>query len=196
MQSKNVKIKEVLDTSSTKEEQIDVLDKEGNFTGIKKSKSKIHKSGDWHRSAHIWLMNSKKELLIQRRSPLKVNYPNFWDISAAGHISAGENSKIGAIREIEEELGLGILPEELQFLGSFHEQDILNNGAYIDNEIDDVYLICRDVEINQLVIQKEEVDEVKWISYLDLEKDIQKNTNKYVDHSEQYRALFNKLKMI
>ena len=186
----------MIDALSLVEEQIDVLGKEGNFTGVKKSKSEIHKSGDWHRGAHIWLMNSKKELLIQRRSPLKVNYPNFWDISAAGHISAGENSKIGAIREIKEELGLNILPEELQFLGSFHEQDILNNGAYIDNEIDDVYLVCKDVEITQLTIQKEEVDEVKWISYLDLEKDIQESPDKYVDHAEQYKTLFNKLKTI
>ena len=52
-------------------EHIDILDKDGNKKGITKTKSEIHKNGDWHRASLVWIINSRNELLIQRRSPAK-----------------------------------------------------------------------------------------------------------------------------
>lgn len=53
-------------------------------------------------------MNDKKELLLQKRSATKKSHPNFWDISGAGHIRAGETVTEGAIRELKEELGVEV----------------------------------------------------------------------------------------
>ncbi len=87
-------------------EYLDVLDEKGNPTGEKKSRTEIHRDGDWHQSAHIWIMNSKHELLMQKRSPNVENEPNLWDISSAGHIPTGANALDTAMREVREELGL------------------------------------------------------------------------------------------
>ena len=178
------------------EEQIDVLDQNGHFTGIRRPKSEVHKSGDWHRTVHIWLLNSKNKLLIQLRSPTKLNCPNLWDISVGGHISSGEDGKTSAVREMKEELGIDVTEKDLMSLGEIKTQGVLNNGTYFDNEFHDVFLVRKDVKISDLILQKEEVADVKWVNYLELEKDIAKNPEKYVGHDKEYEMLFKYLKML
>ncbi|HEY9584668.1 MAG TPA: NUDIX domain-containing protein [Candidatus Paceibacterota bacterium] len=179
-------------------EYIDVLNKDGSPAKIKKLKSEIHKTGDWHRTVHVWILNSKKELLIQLRSPNKENFPNLWDISAAGHISAGEDSQTGAIREMKEELGLDIRAEDLVFLKEVITEDVLNlkSGPYFDNEFHDVYLVTKDIDIKSLTLQKEEVAEVCWIPYLELEKDLKTHPENYIDQGEEYDVLFAYIKSL
>jgi len=171
-------------------EYIDILDKDGNKTGLTKPKPEIHKNGDWHRASHIWIINFQNELLIQRRSSTKENYPNLWDISAAGHISAGEDSITSALRETKEELGLKLDKEDVQYLFSTIEQVVLNNGAYIDNEIGDVYLARKDVDVSNMQIQKEEVTEVKFVYFKQVEKMITSDASIFVPHPEEYKQLF------
>ena len=98
-------------------EYLDICDSEGNLTGERKTKKEAHALGLWHKAAHIWIINSKHEILIQRRSPFINSHPNMWDISAAGHISAGEDSITSAIRETKEELGLQITLEDMVLIG-------------------------------------------------------------------------------
>jgi len=172
------------------EEQFDVLNQDGTFSGIKKTRDEVHKSGDWHRTVYVWIVNSKKEVLMQLRSPLKVNNPNLWDISSAGHISAGEDGKTGAVREVKEELGIDISPDELIYIGETKSAESYENETYRDNEIHDVFIIFRDVDINNITLQKEEVTDAKWISCLDLKKDLIENHKKYVDHKDAYSMLF------
>lgn len=86
-------------------EYIDIFDENNNPTGQElKEKGKAHEDGDFHRTAHIWIINDKNELLLQKRSASKKTHPNCWDISGAGHIKAGESVIDGAIRELKEEL--------------------------------------------------------------------------------------------
>jgi isopentenyldiphosphate isomerase len=58
------------------EEYIDVVDDGGNLTGKREPKSIAHKNGDRHKAVHVWIINFKGELLIQRRSPIKENHPS------------------------------------------------------------------------------------------------------------------------
>jgi isopentenyldiphosphate isomerase len=64
-------------------EYLDIYDSEGKSLGIKVTKKEAHEKGLWHRAAHVWIINSRKELLIQKRSPVVDNHPNEWDISVA-----------------------------------------------------------------------------------------------------------------
>ena len=57
----------------------------------KKIKQQAHEDGNFHRTAHVWIINDKNELLLQKRSASKKSHPNCWDISGAGHIRAGES---------------------------------------------------------------------------------------------------------
>lgn len=94
------------------EEQIDILNKEGELTGEVRSKRVVHELGLWHKSNHVWILNFRRELLLQHRAEQKENHGGDWDISAAGHISAGETGIESALREIQEELWLSIVERE------------------------------------------------------------------------------------
>src|SRR5580700_3959092 len=109
-------------------EYVDVLDSSGRPLGTTKPKSEVHRDGDWHGAAHVWILNRKGQILIQRRSPKKENWPNLWDVSVAGHISAGEAPVEAALREAQEELGVTLVPGECSHLFTVAEYLSLNNG--------------------------------------------------------------------
>jgi isopentenyldiphosphate isomerase len=122
-------------------EYFDVLDDKGNKTGKTKLRSEVHRDGDWHRSVHVWLLNSEGELLIQRRVPTKDSHPNKWTMSAGGHVSAGQSITEAALREMREEIGLEVREEDIEFLFSVCYQNVSQNGTFIDNEYDDVMVV-------------------------------------------------------
>jgi len=53
---------------------------------------------------------------LQLRAKNKKLFPNKWDVSVGGHISAGEEPLTTAVRETKEELGLEISREDLVFV--------------------------------------------------------------------------------
>ena len=81
-------------------EYFDILDENGNKTGKIKLRTEVHRDGDWHKAIHIWIINDKGDILLQRRSADKDSNPNMLDISCAGHLTAGDDSLNGAIREL------------------------------------------------------------------------------------------------
>jgi|SRR3989344_3540527 len=172
------------------EEQIDILDEKGNKTGKVKAKSEVHKDGDWHRTVHIWFINSKNQLLLQRRSKQKINHPDMWDVSVAGHISAGQTSEEAAMREIQEEVGVEINASELQYLFTVTSDSILNNGTYLDREFQDVYLIKKDLDLSKLTFSDREVDEVRFIDVAEFKKWVEEKRSDLVMHTDEYRQLF------
>lgn len=66
----------------------------------------VHSSTLWHRGIHVFVFNSKGELLVQLRSSLKDKYPNTYDCSISGQVDFGESYEVASIRELEEELGI------------------------------------------------------------------------------------------
>lgn len=172
-------------------EYLDICDSEGNLTGETATKKEAHDKGLWHKTAHIWIVNSKNEVLIQRRSPLIDNHPNEWDISAVGHISAGEDSITSALRETQEELGLQIEPNDFIQIGELKQMS--SRVGYINNEISPVYVIRKDLDISQIKLQEEEVAEVKFITVLELKNLVDNQDPTFVPHAEEYKLLFDYL---
>lgn len=171
-------------------EHLDVLDEKGNKTGEKKLRSEVHRDGDWHESAHVWIINSRRELLIQKRSPNKDSHPNEWDISSAGHIPAGCSIIDSTTRELEEELGIKLQEKGFEYLFTVKSQKALNEGTFINNEFHNVYLVEFDLDIDKFRIQKEELSEIKWIDFKELEKIINSGDKNFVSHPEEYEKLF------
>ena len=95
------------------EEYVDIITQGGQPTGKIKIKSEAERDGDWHKANQLWIINSKKELLLQKRATDKKYYPNTWDISTAGNCSAGETAEETAVREAKEELGLKISKDRI-----------------------------------------------------------------------------------
>jgi len=153
---------------SSTEEYLDVLDEQGKFTGVSRPRSEVHRLGLWHRVAHVWIVNSKGEMIVQKRSEKKESWPGLWDISCAGHCSAGDSSLVSAQRELEEELGLIIASEKLTFLFTETVNSVLNGGKYLNKEFIDVYLLELEVDLKTLVLQESEVSGVQSFYYKDL----------------------------
>ena len=144
-------------------ELLDLLTPEGLPTGTTKPKDEVHRDGDWHRAAHLWIVTQDNRVLLQRRSDSKESWPGMWDVSVAGHINAGESARDAAVREAFEELGLRFAPEELTHLGTLRYQAVLNGGTYIENELHEVFLARRDIELDALVLDAVEVAEAALI---------------------------------
>ena len=174
-------------------EYFDVLDEKGNKTGETKSRDEVHKKGLFHRTIFVWIINSNGELLIQKRSSSRDKNPDMWTISASGHLSTGDDSIMGALRELKEEIGITTTKTELQYLFTVKEHKI-HSKDYIDNEFIDVFIINKDIEIKDLKLQVEEVSDVKFIPYKKLQEMIEKTDSNIVEHKEMYNKLFNILK--
>ena len=108
---------------------------------------------EYSQGSHVWIMNSKGELLIQKRSKEKRLYPNLWSITSGG-TDFEELTLDTAYREVKEELGI-----ELELMMSYKR-----NHDFVD-----VYLARKDIKLEEITMQKEEVTEVKWVSKEELE---------------------------
>lgn len=173
-------------------EYLDVLDENGNKTGEAKPKKEVHDKGLWHRTVHIWFLNSKGDLLLQLRG-VKDAYPNHWDISAAGHIITGDDSISSAIKETKEEIGIQLEAKQLQLVGVVKTQAVLNNNTYFNNEYNDVYLVKSDLEISDFKFTDGEVKDVRWIPWQELKNWVESGGQDLVPHPEEYKLLFSYL---
>lgn len=124
----------------------------------KNKKNKLHKrglplkDGDYHIVIHAWVVNGNDEVILTKRHSSKNICPNMWECTE-GSIVAGESSVDGAIRELKEEIGLSFKVDEATFLTSF----VLD----FSNTIIDSYVFKRDVDINDLILQENEVSDAK-----------------------------------
>ena len=140
------------------DELVDILDEGGESTGKVAWKSVAHREGLWHRCFHCWIVNPDGPfLLFQRRASVKDIWPGYLDVTAAGHLAAGEKPLDGR-REIEEELGLRVDPESLIPLGTRRIEQEITNGH--DHEFHEVFVLLDSTPLSELRLQPEEVDAV------------------------------------
>lgn len=173
---------------------IDVMDSKGDKTGEVLSFLEVHKKGLWHSTAHVWIYNSKEEVLFQKRSEKALVCPGYWDISAAGHVDSGEDPIEAAKRELEEELG--IKKEKIDFKKEFVNKvskKIVDRG-WINSEFQYVYSINLDLDLKELELQESEVERVKYVGLKDLEEEI-KDEKKYLPHGEYYYKIIEAIKI-
>lgn len=173
------------------DELIDVVSENDEATGIQKMKSEAHKDGSWHRVAHIWIYNSKREVLLQLRAKNKKLYPDLWDVSAAGHVTAGEDVITSAKREIGEEIGIKINKDNLYF---FKKTKVpLIYKSMINNEFYYIYFYRYDGDISNLKLQTAEVAQIKFVPINQIKTDYQKNPDKYTPNPKYWFEVLNAL---
>nr|POE77021.1 nudix hydrolase 3 [Quercus suber] len=177
------------------EEHLDVLTKSGHKTGISKPRGDVHRDGDYHRAVHMWIFaENTQQLLLQRRADCKDSWPGLWDISSAGHISAGDSSLVTARRELQEELGIVLPKDAFEMIFIFLQECVINDGKYINNEFNDVYLVTTldPIPLGAFTLQESEVSAVKYISYEEYRSLLAKEDPDYVpyDVNVQYGRLF------
>jgi len=168
------------------DEIIDVLDENGYLTGQTISKDEAHLNGTWHRSIHILIINKDKtKTLFQKRCSDKKLYPNTWDIAVGGHISHGEEPIEAARRELKEELGLDYIDYDLKEIEIIKET--LKYDNIYSNEFLYTYVIYANIDIDSIILQKEEVSEAKWLTKDEMNKLIE--NKQVIPHIKTYKIL-------
>lgn len=183
----------VLDGKSL--ELFDVLTENGEPTGIVRERALIHRYGDPHATSHVWVLrknaSGNRELLLQKRSMEKDSFPGCYDISAAGHVQAGDNCLDTAVRELKEELGIAAEPSELQFVG-VHTGKIeteFYGKPFCNYEISNVYLYEKKADTGELILQESEVESVCWMSFEELKQNVRRKTIKHCLFEDELRML-------
>ncbi|RKP50103.1 NUDIX domain-containing protein [Cohnella endophytica] len=141
-------------------EMFDVYDEKGNWTGIAE-RSEVHAKGLWHHTVHCWLVrkvDGRAKVLFQQRSEGKDTNPSCFDITAAGHLEAGETPN-AVLRELEEELGVRVGFEQLAEYGLVKEYlaGVVGGVDFIDAEVSHVYGLVTELGWTDFRLQEEEV---------------------------------------
>lgn len=178
------------------DEEIDILDSDGNPTGKTSLKSVAHKNGWCHPTVHIWLYTQDGKVVLQQRGSAKRTFPNLWDVSVAGHVGAGEDIEDAAVREVAEEVGYTLRKDQLERIGVFKEVHH-HRADFTDCEFHHTYIAPLQVDFSTLIKEANEVAQLALKPYLQVVEESwgQARNWEYVPHSSAYyQAVFGALK--
>ena len=173
------------------DELLRIYTREGEPTNAFKKRGEVHRDGDWHATVHLWMINSSRQLLFQKRSHSAELHPGLWDVSAAGHVVDDDSLEMSLERESLEELGVAINAQQAQWL--FTLQTELHKQALHERVFQYVYLLNRDIDQHELNLQVEEVAEVQWHHYSLLQRLISDSSG-FVPRTDEYTQLLGHLK--
>ena len=131
----------------------DIYDIYGNRTGKTFIRGEPLSDGQFVMVVDVWIVNSKDEILIQKRSPYKKDLPDTW-ATHSGCVLAGETSQQACIREPLEEIGIHILPSQIHKLNRKLRGRLLSEN----------FVVEQDFDVRDAVLQEEEVSQIKWVT--------------------------------
>jgi len=127
-------------------------------------RSRAHAEGIWHRTTDIAVINPNNEILCHKRSILKDSGPGLWDVCFGGHTLAGVDSSVAAAVELKEESGLDVVPQELKYIATVKYVSRTSKNK----EFRYLYIYKWTGMIEDLELEKDEIDEVKWVNLAEL----------------------------
>ena len=131
-------------------EKRDLVDKNRRTIGETTTEESNIAEGKYVQLVIMCIENHKKEFLIQKRAQKKNGK---WALTG-GHVISGENSVQAILREVQEELGLTLQEKEIEL--------VFPNRAY--DCFVDLYYTKKEVELENLQLEKKEVESVKWMN--------------------------------
>jgi isopentenyl-diphosphate delta-isomerase len=161
------------------EEQVILVDENDNQIGLM-PKMEAHEKGVLHRAFSVFTFNKKGELMLQQRAVHKYHSPLLWTNTCCSHQRKGETNLEAGKRRLQEEMGF---TAELKEVFSFIYKAPFDNGL-TEHELDHVLVGYFDDEPN---INKEEVEDYKWMLLEDVKSDIDKNPSIY---TEWFKIIF------
>ena len=156
---------------SEMEEMVILVNEADEVIGIAK-KTQAHENCALHRAFSIFVFNSKRELLIQKRAMAKYHSASLWSNTCCGHPRPDESVEEAAHRRLKEELGFDCA---LRPAFSFTYKAIVNANLF-EHEYDHVLIGISD---QQPTPNPSEVDDWMWINPDRLKTDIQEHPDMY-----------------
>lgn len=181
--------------NGTPMEMFDIIDKNGNPTGLIKERGVVHREGALHATSHIWIARkndkSSFDILLQKRSSNKDSHPGCYDISSAGHIGAGDTPLNSALRELQEELGIIAKPEHLKEFGVQYKnyEGEFYGKPFRDCQRSILYLYTEPVDASTITLQESEIESVIWMDYLEALQALRNRTIKHCIYEEEFLKL-------
>ncbi|MGI6329906.1 MAG: NUDIX hydrolase [Bacilli bacterium] len=165
-------------------EYLDVLDEQGNKTGIVKSRGEIHKNNLWHREVAVLIFNLEGEILLQKRSMDKKDAPGVWAL-CAGHVGLNETPLETLYKEVKEEVGIDIDIKKLTYMFT------LRNNEEGNRHFIDIFKYITEDKINEFKIQTEELTALRFFNYEEVKKGALNNDpNLFLKNDEPTRCIF------
>jgi isopentenyl-diphosphate delta-isomerase len=122
-----------------------------------------NRSGLWRRSVHAVVTTANNKFVVEKRSDTIVFAPGMLDVSLGGGVDAHETPRQAVLRELKEELGVKVRPEQVTFLEmrkwstyhphyqkytktflySYHVQLTIDNPIFVmqPSEVQEVHLL-------------------------------------------------------
>lgn len=165
-------------------ELLDVYDSNGNVTGRKITrgdKTAVLDENEHIAVAVIFIENDNGEFLIQKTSKEKGGEFS----STGGHVDSGETPLMSIKREVKEELGVNVDNEEIKEYGFM----------LFDMPLRYLFYLKKNIPINKITIQKEEVDYVEYMSISKINELIESN-QMLKSHGIMFNELMQKRKVL
>ncbi len=134
------------------EERWDVYDKGRNLTGRTHRRGDLIPDGDYHLVVHSWVQNTDGRILLTQRSANK-GYPHLWECSGGAAV-VGEDSLTAAVREVFEETGITVLPEQGKLVKTMRR---------INDHVD-IWLFRSKIDMTNIRLQERETCDAKLVT--------------------------------
>ena len=165
-----------------------LVDEQDNAIG-KMEKQQAHVEGVLHRAFSIFIFNSDKELLLQKRASSKYHCGGLWTNTCCSHPRENESVLEAANRRLKEEMGMQSL---LMPIFTFVYKAEFANGL-TEHEFDHVFFGVS----NQLPsINLEEVEDYRFVGMEELQLEIKKSPQNFtpwfliaLDRVNEFNAL-------
>lgn len=166
-------------------ELVDIVDENNKLTGQIEDRWVAYNKGLWRRTVSCWIMNEKGEVLLQKRTANKLRNPNKW-AKTGGQVDSGETVEEAIFREVKEELGIEIPKEQIRIIDIHKSNEKNKRFAYN-------FIFVVNYKIEDYILQKEEVAEVKYVTIEDMELAKKNNDLNYTfcnwDNDDFYREM-------
>ena len=132
-----------------------ILDENGNTTGRLHERGKPMRKDEYHLTVNVWIENDNGEYLISQRSSNKP-FPHLWECTG-GNAVAGDDSLTTALKEVKEELGIILEPQNGRMI-----KHRLRRCAVCNHCLADVWLFRQNVDISTVTLAPDETCDVMW----------------------------------
>jgi isopentenyl-diphosphate delta-isomerase len=167
-----------------KEEEVVLVDEDNNVLGYV-GKLEAHQKALLHRAISVIIFNSKGEQLVQQRAFDKYHFAGLWSNTCCSHPRKDESFQQAAERRLWEEIGIKTpLTEQFYFIYKAHDE----KSGLTEWEYDTVFT---GIYEEPFEYNKAEVNDVKWMSTAELEKEFATNGDNY---SFWYKIIFEEMK--
>ena len=127
--------------------------------------------GEYHLTVCVWIVNAKGQFLLSKRTANK-SCPNMWECTG-GSAVAGDDSLTTAIKEVREELGLVLKPENGVLLKRLRVgPDVYREGG----EWVDIWLFRQEAELASLGFEPEETCAAMWASKEEIDRMVEEGS--------------------